>query len=98
MISGGTTVEQLAMISVKNHKNVLHNSWAQKHLNLTVEDVRISPMVAYPLTMLDICTMSDGAACCILASEKVCPNPVNVVGIGTGTYVTVSIMESTSRS
>ena len=89
MYEFGTTVEQLAMVSVKNHKNALHNTWAQKHLDLTVEDVRSSPMVAYPLTMLDICTMSDGAACCILASEKVaekvCPNPVKVVGIGTGT-------------
>ncbi len=45
-------------------------------------------MVAYPLTMLDICTMSDGAACCILASEevanKVCDNPVKIVGVGAG--------------
>jgi len=89
MYEFGTTVEQLAMVSVKNHKNALHNSWAQKHLDLTIEDVRHSPMVAYPLTLLDICTMSDGAACCILASEKaaekVCSNPVKVIGIGTGT-------------
>ena len=66
----GTTVEQLAMVSVKNHKNALHNRWAQKHLDLTVEDVRNSPMVAYPLTLLDICTMSDGAAAAILASSR----------------------------
>lgn len=89
MYEFGTTVEQLAMVSVKNHKNALHNKWAQKHLDLTVEDVRSAPMVAYPLTLLDICTMSDGAACCILASEKVaekvCSNPVKVIGIGTGT-------------
>ena len=89
MYEFGTTVEQLAMVSVKNHKNALHNIWAQKHLDLTIEDVRNSPMVAYPLTMLDICTMSDGAACCILASEKVaekvCATPVKVTGIGTGT-------------
>lgn len=85
----GTTVEQLAMVSVKNHKNALHNRWAQKHLDLTIEDVRNAPMVAYPLTLLDICTMSDGAACCILASEKVAEkvssHPVKVIGVGTGT-------------
>ncbi len=85
----GTTVEQLARVSVKNHKNALHNIWAQKHLDLTIEDVRKAPMVAYPLTLLDICTMSDGAATCILASEKVaekvCDHPVKVIGIGTGT-------------
>jgi acetyl-CoA C-acetyltransferase len=89
MYEFGTTVEQLAMVSVKNHKNALHNTWAQKHLDLTIEDVRKSPMVAYPLTLLDICTMSDGAACCILASEevaaKVCDKPVKIIGIGSGT-------------
>jgi acetyl-CoA C-acetyltransferase len=46
-------------------------------------------MVAYPLTMLDICTMSDGAAVAILASEKVaeklCENPVRVLAVGQGT-------------
>jgi len=45
-------------------------------------------MVAYPLTMLDICTMSDGAAVAILASEEVaekfCDNPVRILGIGQG--------------
>ncbi len=85
----GTTVEQLARVSVKNHKNALHNIWAQKHLDLTIEDVRKAPMVSYPLTLLDICTMSDGAATCILASEKVaekvCDRPVKIIGVGTGT-------------
>jgi acetyl-CoA C-acetyltransferase len=89
MYEFGTTLEQLAMVAVKNHKNALHNSWAQKHLDLTVEDVRKSPMVAYPLTLLDICTMSDGAACCILASEevaaKVCDKAVKIIGVGCGT-------------
>ena len=84
----GTTVEQMARVSVKNHKNALHNTWAQKHLDLTVEDVRRSPMVAWPLTLLDICTMSDGAAVCILANEKIAERitdrPVRVAGIGAG--------------
>src|SRR5256712_5268385 len=45
-------------------------------------------MVATPLTMEDICTMSDGAAVCILASEevaaKVCNRPVTITGVGSG--------------
>jgi len=85
----GTTAEQLAKISVKNHRNALHNPFAQKGRRLTVEEVRRSPMVAWPLTMLDICTMSDGAACCLLASEKVaeavCDRPVRISGVGAGT-------------
>lgn len=87
----GTTVEQMAMVSVKNHGNALHNPWAQFPMKLTVEDVRNSEMVADPLTRLDICVMSDGAAVCILCSEDalekydLCDRPVKVTGIGCGT-------------
>jgi acetyl-CoA C-acetyltransferase len=85
----GTTVEQMAMVSVKNHGNACHNPYAQKRRRLTVADVRSSEMVAYPLTLLDICVMSDGAATCILADEetafRLTDRPVRITGIGTGT-------------
>jgi len=85
----GTTVEQMAMVSIKNHGNALYNPYAQSPMKLTIEDVRNSPMVADPLTMLDICTMSDGAAVCILASEEMAARltdkPVKIIGIGAGT-------------
>ncbi len=85
----GTTVEQLAKVSVKNHGNALHNPYAQSPMKITVEDVRKSPMVSYPLTRLDVCAMSDGAAVAILANEEkafeLCDNPVLIKGIGTGT-------------
>jgi acetyl-CoA C-acetyltransferase len=84
----GTTVEQMAMVSVKNHANALSNPYAQKAKRLTIKQVRESPMVATPLTMEDICTMSDGAAVCVLASEdvaaKVCDRPVKITGVGSG--------------
>ena len=84
----GTTVEQMAMVSVKNHVNALYNPYAQKAKRLTIKQVRESPMVATPLTMEDICTMSDGAAVCVLASEevagKVCDRPVKITGVGSG--------------
>ncbi len=89
MYEFGTTVDQLARISIKNHRNAMHNPYAQSPMELTIEDVRSSPMVATPLTMLDICTMSDGAAVCILASEeeavKLTNKPVRVTGVGSGT-------------
>ncbi len=91
----GTTVEQMAAVSVKNHGNAFHNPYAQKRRKLTIQDVRSSPLVAWPLTMLDICVMSDGAAACILASEegvekieaasgKTVPR-VKITGVGRGT-------------
>lgn len=92
----GTTVEDMAHVSVKNHINAYYNPYAQKRNRYTVEDVRNSPMVAWPLTRLDICVMSDGAAATILASEeglqklekagaKITRPLVKITGIGRGT-------------
>lgn len=92
----GTTVEQMAAVSVKNHLNAYHNPYAQKRNRYTIQDVRNSPMIAWPLTRLDICVMSDGAAATILVSEeglkkleaagaKISRPLVKVTGIGRGT-------------
>ncbi len=89
MYEFGTTPEQMAMVSVKNHANACFNPYAQSPKKLTISEVRSSKMVASPLTMLDICTMSDGAAVVILASEKMAErlssNPIKVTGVGSGT-------------
>ncbi len=66
----GTTPEQMAHVSVKNHMNAYYNPYSQKPMKITIEDVRKAPMVAWPLTRLDICTMSDGAAALLLVSEE----------------------------
>ncbi len=91
----GTTVEQMAHVSVKNYMNAFYNPYAQKHQKLSIADVRASPMVAWPLTRLDICVMSDGAAATILCSEEGLTKlekatgrrlpRVRVTGIGRGT-------------
>jgi len=92
----GTTVEQMAAVSVKIHLNAYHNPYAQKRNRYTIEDVRNATMVAWPLTRLDICVMSDGAAVVILASENgikrleqagatITRPLVAVTGIGRGT-------------
>ncbi|HEU0291861.1 MAG TPA: hypothetical protein VFR47_03955, partial [Anaerolineales bacterium] len=96
MCEFGTTVEQMAHVSVKNYINAFHNPYAQKSQRITIQDVRNAPMVAWPLTRLDICVMSDGAAATILCSEeglkkleaagaKVTRPLVKVTGIGRGT-------------
>lgn len=92
----GTTAEQMAHVSVKNHCNAYHNPFAQKRARYSIADVRKSPMVSWPLTRLDICTMTDGAAASILVSEEGLkrleaagariPRPlVKITGIGRGT-------------
>lgn len=95
MMEYGTTPEQMAAVSVKNYNNAFHNPYAQKHQRLTIEDVRNAPMVAWPLTRLDICCMSDGAASVIMTSEEGLKKleqasgtsipRVKVTGVGRGT-------------
>src|SRR5260370_13292950 len=49
----GTKVEQMAIVSIKNHANALYNPYAQKAKRLTIKQVRESPRGATPLTMQD---------------------------------------------
>ncbi len=64
----GTTVEQLAAVAVKNHANGLLNPNAQYHLELSVEDVLQSTMVADPLRLFDCSPVTDGAAALVLTT------------------------------
>ncbi len=64
----GTTREQLAAVSVKNHANGAKNPHAQYPFELTVERVLNSVMISDPLTILDCSPITDGAAAVI-----VCP-------------------------
>lgn len=74
MAQYGTTREQMAMVSVNNHRNGVLNERAQFRNEITVEQVLKSPMIADPLTLLDCSPITDGAAAIILASEEVAKN------------------------
>jgi len=65
----GTTREQMALVSVNNHKNGSANKLAQFPFPVSVEQVLNSTMVADPLTLLDCSPITDGSAAIILASE-----------------------------
>jgi len=66
----GTTEEQLAKVSVKNHANGAKNPYAQFQRELSLETVMNSSYVAEPLKLLDCSPITDGAAAVILASEE----------------------------
>jgi len=70
MYEYGTTREQLAMVSVKNHENAINNPIAHFHRKITVEDVIASQLIADPLRLLDCSPISDGAAAVILAPAE----------------------------
>ncbi len=84
----GTTAEQMALVSVNNHRNGKLNPNAQFQYEITVEDVLKSAMIADPLHLLDCSPITDGAAAVILANEKVAkqfPNPIWIAGGGHAT-------------
>ncbi len=82
----GTTREQLAMVSVKNHKNGAKNPLAQFPFEISVEDVLCSVKVADPLRILDCSPITDGSAALILCpveKAKELGKPIIQI-IGTG--------------
>ena len=66
----GTTEEQMAQVSVKNHGNARFHPLAQKPMALTIEEVMASPVIASPYKLLDCSLLSDGAAALILATRE----------------------------
>jgi len=60
----------MAKISVKHHGYARFNPFAQAPMDITVDDVLNSPIVADPLRALDCCLMSVGAACSILCDKE----------------------------
>ncbi|HEY9563782.1 MAG TPA: thiolase family protein [Nocardioides sp.] len=67
---GRTTLEQLAAVSVKNHRHAMHNSRAQYRGEYTIEEVLASPMISDPITLLQCSPISDGAAAVVLSSTR----------------------------
>lgn len=92
----GIEEKDLAIISVKNHENAVHNPVA--HISLVPnlyaitedEDAHvINPYIAEPLHLYDMCPVSDGAAALVLCAmdkaEQFPKKPVKIAGIGQAT-------------
>ncbi len=66
----GTKPEQFARIGLKNHRHSVNNPYSQFQDEYTLEAILAAPMVHAPLTKLQCCPTSDGAAAAVLASEE----------------------------
>ena len=66
----GTTREQLAEVSVKNHRNGNKNPHAQFPFPVTREQVMNSVMIADPIRILDCSPITDGAAAVLLTTVE----------------------------
>jgi len=82
----GTTKEQMALVSVKNHHYSTMNPLAQFQKETTVEEVLKSLVVAPPLSLFDCSGITDGAAGVILVpaenAKKYTDTPMYIVGSG----------------
>jgi acetyl-CoA C-acetyltransferase len=74
-----------ALVSVSNRENAMDNPYAHIRTRVTVEDVKNSKIISYPVRLLDVCPQSDGACAVIFASEekakKICKKPAWVKAV-----------------
>lgn len=70
MAAYGTTLEQMAQVSVKNHRHGALNPLAQFNKQVTCEEVLASPVVADPITLYACCPNSDGAAAVVVCNRE----------------------------
>jgi acetyl-CoA acetyltransferase len=66
----GTTFEQFAKISVKNHHHSTMNPKAMYQIETPLEEVMNSEMISYPNSKLMCSVNVDGSAAAVLVSEK----------------------------
>jgi acetyl-CoA acetyltransferase len=71
MVQYGTTIEQLALVSVKSHRNASFNPYAHFQKPVTLEEVNQARIVAEPLTVLHCCPWDEGAAAVVLCAAEV---------------------------
>ena len=69
-IKYGTTFEQFAKISVKNHHHSTMNPKAMYQIETPLNDVMNAEMISYPNTKLMCSVNVDGSAAAVLVSEK----------------------------
>ncbi len=66
----GTTFEQFAKVSVKNHHHSTKNPKAMYQIETPLDTVMNAEMISYPNTKLMCSVNVDGSAAAVLASEK----------------------------
>ena len=86
----GTSFEQFAKVSVKNHRHSTLNPKAMYQHETPLETVMGAEMIAYPNTKLMCSANVDGAAAAVLASER----KAKQLGMGRAVRVRASVLTS----
>jgi acetyl-CoA C-acetyltransferase len=86
LYESGISLEQCAMVVMKNRRNALRNPLAAHGADLTLDEAMGGDPIAWPLLDRHTARYADGAIVLVLASEKVSenlsPHPVWVTGVG----------------
>ena len=90
MYETGATIEDLAMITVKNRRHATNNPFAWFKGEISVEKVVNSRMVATPLTLQQCCGIADGAGAVVVCSAEM----VKKLGIRKPIRVAGSVVQS----
>ncbi len=76
------SLEQIAKVSVKNHHNGCMNPYSQYKKELTIEEIINSRPICEPITLLQCCPSTDGAAAAVLVpldlAAKYTSQPVTI--------------------
>jgi acetyl-CoA acetyltransferase len=87
----GTTAKQIAMVSVKSHRNGTLNPYAQYQQEMTLEQVLNSRMIADPITLYECSPTTDGASAAIICSrekaQKYTNSPIFIAGWAAGSPI-----------
>jgi len=86
----GTTFEQFAKISVKNHHHSTKNPKSMYRIETPLEQVMGAEMISYPNTKLMCSVNVDGAAAAVIASER----KARELGMRRAVKVSASILTS----
>jgi len=70
MAKYGTTAEDFARVAYKNHKNSVHNPYAQYQQEFSLEEIMNARMISWPNTLYMCCPTGDGAGAIIYASAE----------------------------
>ncbi len=82
----GTTKEDLAIVSAKNHKNALDNPYAYFEKTYSIDEIMNSKNLTDDIRLLDCSLPCSGSAAILLASEEIArkftDTPIWMTGIG----------------
>ncbi len=92
MRESDVTADDLARVSVKNHRHGVHNPDAMYRKAITAADVLASPLVCEPLRLLMLCSPNEGGAAVVLSARPVGERPVRVAAAQLRSHLVGSVL------